>query len=134
MSRARFSRWVFLVAGTWGVVLLLPGYFGEKMMNARFPPAINHPEYYYGFFGVALAWQIVFLMIAANPVRLRLVIPAAILEKAAYAGACAVLYMEGRLAGLPAMFGAADALFAVLFLISYSKLGHQEGQSVAKAH
>ena len=52
MMQDRFSRIVFLVAGIYGIVVLLPGYFGEKMLAEKMPPAITHPEFYYGFFGV----------------------------------------------------------------------------------
>src|SRR5512136_915104 len=96
MMHDRFSRAVFLIAGVYGFVALLPGYFGEKMLAEKMPPAITHPEFYYGFFGVGLAWQVAFLVIARDPQRFRPIIPAAIVEKLAYAVACAVLFMLGR--------------------------------------
>lgn len=129
----RFSRLVFLIAGIWGVIVILPGYFGEKMIGAQDPPAITHPEYYYGFIGLALAWQIAFLMIAADPVRLRPLIPAAIVEKLAFATAVAILFASGRVAKLVAISAAVDLLFGVLFAIAYSRLGKGE-QTIAKAY
>src|ERR1700686_3018184 len=92
----RFSSRVFLIAGVYGIVVLAPGFFGEKMLAEKMTPAITHPEFYYGFLGVALAWQMAFLVIARDPQRFRPIIPAAILEKLAYAVACAVLFMLGR--------------------------------------
>ena len=129
----RFSRLVFLVAGIWGVIVILPGYFGEKMIGAQDPPAITHPEYYYGFTGLALAWQIAFLIIAADPARLRPLIPAAVVEKFAFAVAIAVLFASGRVTKLVTIFAAVDLLFGLLFTIAYFRTGKGE-QSIAKAH
>lgn len=119
----RFSRLVFLIAGIYGILVLAPGYFGEAKMAARFPPAVTHPEYYYGFFGVALAWQIAFLVIAKDPARFRPIIPAAIIEKLSYAAATTTLFVFGRLATLFAIFGLVDLALGVLFAICYVQLG-----------
>jgi hypothetical protein len=35
-------------------------------------PPVNHPEFYYGFFGVTLSWQIMFLVIGSSPIRYRM--------------------------------------------------------------
>ena len=37
----------------------------EARVGRDYPPAITHPEYFYGFLGVAAAWQVAFLVIAA---------------------------------------------------------------------
>ena len=52
----RFARYSFLIAGIYGLLSLSPMYFLEAKNGRDFPPAITHPEYYYGFMGVALAW------------------------------------------------------------------------------
>ena len=52
----KFARRVFLIAGIYGVVVLLPQYFLEQRHAVDRPPAITHAEYYYGFVGVALAF------------------------------------------------------------------------------
>src|SRR5258708_16606900 len=122
MNNIGFAGLVFLIAGIWGVIVIVPGSCGEKMINTQYPPAITHPEYYYGFFGAALAWQIAFLIIAAAPARLRALVPAAIVEKLVYAAAVAVLFISGRVATLIAVFGAVDLLFGILFTMAYVKL------------
>jgi hypothetical protein len=122
MIKDRFSRTVFLVAGVYGIVVLLPGFFSEKMIAEKMPPAITHPEFYYGFFGVALAWQLAFLIIAHDPQRFRPIIPAAILEKLTYAVACAVLLLSGRIPPIVAVGGAGDFVLGALFTISYFRL------------
>jgi hypothetical protein len=118
----RFSRAVFLGAGIYGIVVLAPGLFAEKMLAEKMPPAMTHPEFYYGFFGVALAWQAAFLIIARDPQRFRPIIPAAILEKLAYAGACAALLVLGRVPLVVALGGAVDFILGALFTISYFRL------------
>ncbi|HEV2964270.1 MAG TPA: hypothetical protein VG649_20760 [Candidatus Angelobacter sp.] len=129
----RFARLTFLVAGIWGLLVIAPGYFGEQIVSKQYPPALTHPEYYYGFFGTALAWQIAFLIMALDPARLRPLIPAAVVEKLAYAIAIAVLFMSGRVPTIMAVFGSIDLLFGVLFMMAYFRIGKGE-QAIAQAH
>jgi len=126
MIKDRFSRIVFMVAGIYGIVVLAPGFFGEKMLAEKMPPAITHPEFYYGFFGVGLAWQVAFLIIAGDPVRFRPIIPAAILEKLTYCVACAVLLALGRVPLIVALGGAGDFILGTLFTIAYFRLKPQQ--------
>ncbi|MGZ4841466.1 MAG: hypothetical protein ACXV5J_06955 [Candidatus Angelobacter sp.] len=98
------------------------GSSGEQMLAERMPPAITHPEFFYGFFGVGIAWQVAFLIISRDPQRFRPVIPAAILEKLAYSVACAVLFMLGRVPPIVALGGAGDFILGAFFTISYFKL------------
>lgn len=122
MTKDRFSRIVFLVAGIYGLIVLVPGFFGEKILAEKMPPAITHPEFYYGFFGVAVAWQVAFLIVSRDPQRFRPVIPAAILEKLAYCVACAALFALGRVPLVVALGGAGDFILGTFFTISYFRL------------
>lgn len=126
MTKDRFSRMVFMVAGIYGIVVLAPGFFGEKMLAEKMPPAITHPEFYYGFFGVGLAWQVAFLIIARDPARFRPIIPAAILEKLTFCVASAVLLALGRIPGIAALGGAGDFILGTLFTIAYFRLKPQQ--------
>jgi hypothetical protein len=122
MIKDRFSRIVFLVAGIYGLIVLAPGFFSEKILAEKMPPAITHPEFFYGFFGVGIAWQVAFLIISRDPLRFRPIIPAAILEKLAYSGACAVLFVLGRIPLIVALGGVGDFILGAFFTISYFKL------------
>jgi hypothetical protein len=102
--------------------VLAPGFFGEKIVTEKMPPAITHPEFYYGFLGVAVAWQVAFLIIARDPQRFRPIIPAAILEKLTFCVASAVLFALGRIPLIVAMGGAGDFILGTLFPISYFRL------------
>jgi len=115
----RFARWVFLLAGVYGVLVMAPQYFLEQRLSQDYPPAVTHPEIYYGFVGVTLAWQVLFLLIGADPLRLRPAMPVAVLEKLAFAVAVPVLATRGRVHGPPLVFAGIDSLLAVLFVCAY---------------
>ena len=107
-----------------------PFYFLEARVGRDFPPPITHPEYFYGFLGVALAWQVMFLILARDPVGYRLMMLPAILEKLSYGIeklsygiAVFVLFLQGRLA--PLMLGSAsiDLVLAGLFVLAFLRTG-----------
>src|SRR5215212_10170944 len=103
-----FAKRIFSIAGIYGFVVLLPQYFLETKNGRDFPPPITHPEYYYGFIGVALAWQLLFLIVAKDPVRYRAVMIPAMLEKAAFGIASVILFLTGRLSPVTLGFGIVD--------------------------
>jgi hypothetical protein len=115
----RFAKWVFLLAGVSGILLVVPPYFLERQTGEDYPPPINHPEYYYGFFGVTLAWQFLFLVIASDPVRYRRAVLPAMLEKASFAIAIPILYAAGRVPAIWLGFASMDGAWLVLFLVAY---------------
>ena len=115
----RFAKRVFLVAGIYGLIVVLPQYLLEKKTGDDYPPPITHPEFYYGFIGITVAFQIVFLIIAGDPVRYRPMMIAAILEKASFVIAVLILYTEHRVPSLVLGFASVDALLGVLFLAAF---------------
>jgi hypothetical protein len=121
----RFARSVFLLAGVCGIVIMAPMYFLEERLGQDSPPAITHPEIYYGFIGVALAWQLMFLMIAFDPVRFRLAMLPAVFEKASFAVAILVLCVLGRVPGSVIAFGALDAVWMMLFTAAFVRLAKE---------
>jgi hypothetical protein len=117
----RFAKIVFSVAGIYGLLVLAPIYFMENRIGRQTPPAITHPEYFYGFLGVALAWQVLFLALSRDPVRYRAMIPPSVLEKVSYGIALLVLFSERRLPFSVLAIGSVDWIFAFLFLVAYVK-------------
>src|SRR2546423_15093707 len=101
----RFARRLFLSAGIYGLLVLPPQYFLEEKNGRDFPPAITHPEYYYGFIGVAVACQVLFLIVAHDPLRYRPVMIPAILEKASFGIAVVGLFLPNRVSPLGLGFG-----------------------------
>jgi hypothetical protein len=57
----KFARWVFLIAGIYGLIVIAPLYFMEGVIRRVTPPPLNHPGFFYGFVSAALAWQVLFL-------------------------------------------------------------------------
>ena len=123
----KFARIVFWIAGIWGVLVLTPLYFMFEVIGRQDPPPITHPAFYYGFVGVALAWQVVFLIIATNPLRFRPLMIAGIVEKFSYAAALAVLFLQRRLHASDLIFGGVDSLLAILFLTAFVKTRDSSG-------
>jgi hypothetical protein len=114
-----FARWVFWLAGVYGVIAVTPQFFMEEQIGRDYPPAVTHPEYLYGFAGVALAWQVAFLVIGADPARLRPIMLPSILEKASFGVAAWVLFAQGRAPGLIAAFGTIDLVLGLLFAAAW---------------
>jgi hypothetical protein len=116
--RTRFASTVFFIAAVYGTLVLVPQYFMESKIGRDFPPPITHPEHFYGFIGVALAWQFLFFVIARDPARFQPVMWPAVFEKIAFGAAAVVLYAQGRLAVPVLCAGLLDFVFAVLFFVS----------------
>ena len=117
----RFARIVFLFAGIYGLLVLTPIYFLENKIGQQMPPPITHPEYFYGFLGVGLAWQILFLVLSTDPVKYRVMILPSIVEKISYGIALVVLYLQRRIAVSTLGLGSMDWIFAFLFVAAYFK-------------
>ena len=107
----KIIRIIFALAAAWGFLAVVPGLFGE---------AAPRPEYYYGFLGLALVFQLIFVMIALDPGRYRPLIPIAVLEKLAFFLPVSLLYAQGRVAAGPVLVGAmVDGLFMLLFALAW---------------
>jgi len=118
----KFARYTFLIAGIYGLLVLVPQYFMEAKIGVDNPPAITHPEYFYGFIGVAVAFQLVFIIISTDPQKYRPLILAGLVEKFSFPIAVALLVYVGRTSG-PIIIGAAiDVLLGILFTVSWFKL------------
>ena len=113
----RFARRVFLLAGIYGIVVLLPQYFVEWGLDL--PAPIAQPEYFYGFIGVALSWQFVFLLIARDVERYRPLMLMGVLEKLSFGLAVVVLYTADRVSA--GVLGAAviDLALGALFVLAF---------------
>jgi hypothetical protein len=117
----KFSRWIFIIAGIYGIIILVPMFFSEYQIGVSFPPAITHPEYFYGFLSITLIWQFLFLFIAFNLLRYKPIMLFCVLEKLGYGIAIIFLLRQGRIAPMMLSAGVLDLLFAVLFLLSFIK-------------
>ncbi len=115
----RFARRAYTAAAIYGILALAPQYFLEQQVNRDFPPAITHPEYFYGFVGLALVWQFAFLLIARDPVRYRPLMPITWLEKLSFGGAAVVLMLLGRIPTPVFALGLVDLALGALFVAAW---------------
>lgn len=119
----RHARWIFVAAGSYGVLALAPGFLLKEEFVVATPQAITHPEFYYGFCAAAMAWQIAFFLVATDPIRFRPLVALSILEKLSFFGTCLVLFLTGRLTpGAPLLGGAIDGLWMILFAIAWVRI------------
>jgi len=117
----KFARTVYTIAAAYGFMVLFPLYFLIDRMGELAPPAVTHPEAYYGFVGVALLWQLAFLMIATDPIRYRPLMPITILEKLVYIIPVVILYWLGRVGAAVLLPSLADPILGGLFLAAYHR-------------
>jgi mannose-6-phosphate isomerase-like protein (cupin superfamily) len=125
----RFATRVFLLAGVSGVILVAPGFFLERWAAEIDPPAVSHPQYFYGFVGIVLVYQFLYLLIATDPVRFRPVMLFGALGKASFVAAVVILYVAGRTAPLWLGLASFDVFWVVLFLIAYGRSSGHPGQA-----
>jgi hypothetical protein len=117
----KFAKVVFTGAGVWGLLVLTPFYFMFDFIGRSYPPAITHPDFYFGFIGLGLAWQIAFLVIGRDPVRFWPMMLPAICEKVFYVISLVVLYESGRIQSGQLSVGAPDLILACLFVTAAYK-------------
>ena len=91
-------RRLFWIAGIYGLVVMAPQYFMEQKFGADFPPA-------------------------TDPVRYRLLMIPAAIEKFSFAVAVAVLFAQARVPTIIGVFAAIDLVLGGLFLLAFARLG-----------
>lgn len=116
-----FAHRVFRWSGIYGIIVVLPLFLLEARIGADHPPPITHPEFYYGFATVTLAWQVAFLVMATDPVRYRPLMPVAVLEKLAYVVAIAALALARGLPTSTLVTAGIDLLWGTLFVIAWRR-------------
>jgi hypothetical protein len=120
----RFAKIVFWLAAIWGFLIITPLYFMFALISKNDPPPITHPGFFYGFVGVAMVWQLAFILMARDPIRFRPMMIPAILEKLVYSVPVIILVLQKRMHPADLVFSATDLLLAVLFLIAYLRTPH----------
>jgi len=88
-----------------------------------------HAEFYYGFVCTAFAWQIVYLMISRDPLRLRPMLIPVIMAKAGFEISVYILFAQGRLAAWNLLLPSIDLVLAALFAWAYVALRSETPRS-----
>ena len=115
----RFARIVFIVAGIWGIVVLMPLYWLIDVTGRRYGLPVDYPQFFYGFVCVAMAWQIAFLVIGSDPVRFRSLMIPSVIEKLGYVVTLAVLHGQSRISAADAQAAVPDLLLGILFVVAF---------------
>ncbi len=122
-TSSKFAARVFQVAGIYGLIVLLPQYLLESGIGPDLPAPISRPEHFYGFVGVALAWQFVFLLIARDVRRYRPLMLVGIIEKLVFGVRVLLLYSSGRIGADVLVFGIIDLALGALFVLAWRATG-----------
>lgn len=126
----RFASRVYTIAGVYGLIVMLPQYFLEDRIGRDNPPPITHPEYFYGFIGIVVVWQLAFLVIGREPARYRALMPITVLEKLVFAVPAALLFAQRRVSAPTLFFAGIDIVLGVLFFLSWRRVGALTAQAV----
>jgi hypothetical protein len=118
----RFAKTVFTGAGLWGLVVLTPLYFTFDLVGRQYPPPITHPDLYYGFIGLGIAWQVGFLVIGRDPARFRPMMIPAMVEKFVFVLSLSALFMQGRVRMGQLAAAGPDLVLGILFIVSFFKV------------
>ena len=110
-----FARWVFRIAGIFGILTVTPMYF----MEHRMAPGLEHPVFFYGFVGINLVWQILYLVLATDPARYRPIMLPAILVKTLSFVSITWLFAAGRTDFGMVPAAGVDLVLAILFLAAW---------------
>lgn len=124
----KIAKWIFRIAGIYGLVVMIPIAFAEKLIEQVMPPVVNHPEFFYGFVLLNISWQVLYLFLARDPLQYRLMMLPAFLAKASAPFVLILLVLQNRISTqwIPTAF--IDGIFAMLFVIAYWLTGR--GSSV----
>lgn len=112
---------IFLTSGIYGLIIMLAMLLSEKQFSHENPPQLTHLEFYYGFIGVCIAFQILFILIAKNPLKYKLMMVPAILEKFSFGLVVIVMHYQKNIPNTVFVFGLIDLIFLCLFIYAFIK-------------
>ena len=118
----KLAKIVFVGAGIWGVAVLTPLYWLVDITGRHYAPPADYPQFFYGFFSVAMAWQIAFFIIGSDPARFRPLMIPSMLEKFGHVATVAVLYSQSRISTLDAQAAIPDLVLGLLFVVAFVRL------------
>lgn len=111
MTAPKWVSWWYRGAAIYGLLLLLPQYVRTPEPGAGVMT--------YGFIGVASAFQLAFLVIAADPVRYRALMPVSVVEKLVFAVPVAILFAAGKVPSLVFASGLVDLALGIGFALAW---------------
>ena len=127
----KLAKWIFLIAGIFGLLVTAPMALAEKAIEQIMPPAVNHPEFFYGFVCLNACWQVLYLFLSTDPVRYRPMMVPSFLAKASGVIALTWLYLQKRISNQWTVTIIIDGIWAILFLVAFWSAGRRPKKSVA---
>lgn len=113
-----FAKWVFWIAAVFGLLAVPPLFFMEQNYLGAAASGTAR-GFYYGFASVTLAWQVVYLLIALDPVRYRLLMLVGGAGKVGFGVAILWLWLAGALSGTMLAPAIIDLILAALFVAAF---------------
>jgi hypothetical protein len=110
----KFARTVYRIAAIYGILVLLPLYFVIADDEL-------HPDFAYGFVGLALVWQLAFLLIASDPIRYRPLMLVTLAEKVVYTIPAVILFCLGRVGTVTLAPALVDPILGIFFFAAYRR-------------
>jgi hypothetical protein len=101
----------------------VPMALAEKTVEQIMPPAVNHPEFFYGFVFLNICWQVLYLFLSTDPIRYRPMMIPSFLAKTSGVVALTWLYLQKRISSQWAATIIIDGIWAVLFLVAFWAAG-----------
>ena len=117
----KFAKYVFIIAGIWGIAVLTPFYWLVDVTGRRYAPPTEYPHFFWGFFAITMAWQFAFLVIGSNPIRFRPLMVPSMFEKFSYVVTLMVLYNQARISAADFQAAVPDVILGILFVVSFVK-------------
>jgi hypothetical protein len=118
-ARPKFATTAFRWAGLYGLFIMAPLYF----LRSRSLPDASAPAsaIYFGFVGVVIGFQILFLIISTDPQRYRGAMLPAMIDKLAFAAPVFFLKAAGEAVDSFLPFALIDVLLLALFVVAFRR-------------
>jgi hypothetical protein len=125
-----FSRMVFLVAGVFGLLLLVPLAYSAIVDSQTFLPALGGGGLFFLDFVLQyLFWQVLYLVLATDPVRYRPMMIPAFFSQVIGVLNPQWLYLYGFRYWIPV--AVVEAALAILFVVAYFTTGRTRSRGAA---
>ena len=113
----RLARWIFGLAAVYGFVTLLPSYGG--LSEVAPDASADAVLFFHSFLSLAIAFQVLFAIIASDPRRHRLAMIPAMLDKIAFGIPVLLMRDISAAADFFVPFALIDLAFLPLFAIAF---------------
>lgn len=126
-----FAKWTFGLAAAYGLITLVPSYGGLAQVSPGASP--DAALFFYAFLSLAIAFQVLFGIIATNVRRYRMAMIPAMLDKLAFGIPVLLMRDISEAAHFFVPFGLIDLLLFVLFVAAFIATPRFEAEPAPRA-